>query len=418
MVNSIQEAQTNGHGAPGDSDSLTELRKLKSLVRSSDELQQQNKKEKTAHDNAVNAIPDLASVAWAMQPPEIKTMVSNLLTEHGFASIQASEKNNQLTASGTETDESDLKPDRLGASTLTATSFVQTLQMNLTSNRTDNTTPANPDAPAQFKAQIAQAIQAAQATQTTLPANSVLDSTRPATETAAQKLQPINEIQFKPTGDTSLKTTASTVVSTPVAPSPSTVPTSVTSFIPTAALTSSSATNAIDRSEVTAAQPMQSTSTTTTYAGAVPKAGNDNQQVDSLKKKHSDNNTDPGQAEALQAALMSALNTLSIPAEIEQPAQAKTTQPQLAKEQVEKLKEKPAEGMKYNFKSWGNNQSITIAGTANAGYNLTPSDNKVEQILHAHINESLKITIEKSHNSIQSERPQHSRVNRDKADRE
>ena len=417
MVNSIQEAQANEHAAPGDSDSLTELRKLQSLVRSSDELQQQNKKEKTAHDNAVNAIPDLASVAWAMQPPEIKAMINNLLTEHGFTSIQAAEKNNQLTASGTETEESDLKPDRLAASALTATSFVQTMQMNLTSNRTDNTTPANLDAPAQLKAQIAQAIQAAQSAQTTLPANSGLDSTR--SSTAAQKLQPIDALQFKPTGDTSLETTTSTVVSTPVTPPPSAMPpTSVTSLIPATALTSSSATNAIDRSEVTAAQPTQSSSTTTTYAGAVSKAGNDNQQVDSLKKKHSDNDADPGQAQALQAALMSALNTMSVPAEIEQPAQAKTAQPQLAKELVEKLKEKTAEGMKYNFTSWGNNQSINIAGTAKDGYNLTPSDNKVEEILHQHVNDSLKVTIEKSHNSTQPVQPQHLRVNRDKANRE
>jgi hypothetical protein len=52
------------------------------------------------------------------------------------------------------------------------------------------------------------------------------------------------------------------------------------------------------------------------------------------------------------------------------------------------------EGIKFNFDSWGNGQSVQITGTTQKGYTLQGSDAQVQQILLQHVDDSLSISLD------------------------
>jgi hypothetical protein len=82
-----------------------------------------------------------------------------------------------------------------------------------------------------------------------------------------------------------------------------------------------------------------------------------------------------------------------------QPQNSSPSQTQQAMEQQRKALSTQdgagsTEGVRYNLDSWGQNQSVQIAGTFKDGYKLRPSDQQVQRVLEKYNDDSLNITIE------------------------
>ncbi len=101
------------------------------------------------------------------------------------------------------------------------------------------------------------------------------------------------------------------------------------------------------------------------------------------------------------ASLLQQLPTDQIIAQ--QPAQLpqQTPQQRFAKSSAERLAaiasaEQQPEGLKYNLKSWGGDQSVVVTGSAQSGYQARGSDRHVDRILKQYADASLPVSIEPS----------------------